>query len=250
MRARTNRARRGAGGGAQADGRGGVSARAARHPRRAPGMTRRPHARGVRRGCASAAAASRRRAERARRRDAGWRGEGPSAARRASRPAAPRSKSSSASRASAAFADVMLGHRLAAFAPPDRRLLTRLVLGTLAWRGTAGLRTGASMRRNRSKSSSSRCWRSCGWGFSSCAILTAMPQHAAVDTAVSLAREAAGARRRRLRQRRDAPRDARGGRDAGCGRRTRLSYLAVAYSHPRWLVECFIEWFGVAEPRR
>jgi 16S rRNA (cytosine967-C5)-methyltransferase len=25
-----------------------------------------------------------------------------------------------------------------------------------------------------------------------------------------------------------------------------LGYLAVAYSHPRWLVACFVEWFGVA----
>src|ERR1700688_2943787 len=38
-----------------------------------------------------------------------------------------------------AFADVLLGNRLenpaTAYAPPDRRLLTRLVLGTLAWQG-------------------------------------------------------------------------------------------------------------------
>ncbi len=34
-----------------------------------------------------------------------------------------------------AFADVLLGQRLAAFAPTDRRLITQLVLGTIAWQG-------------------------------------------------------------------------------------------------------------------
>ena len=34
-----------------------------------------------------------------------------------------------------AYADVLLGQRLPDFAPADRRLITRLVLGTLAWRG-------------------------------------------------------------------------------------------------------------------
>src|SRR5690349_6825886 len=33
-----------------------------------------------------------------------------------------------------AFADVLLGHRLADFAAADRRLTTKLVLGVLAWR--------------------------------------------------------------------------------------------------------------------
>src|SRR5277367_3500100 len=34
-----------------------------------------------------------------------------------------------------AYADVLLGARLPDFAPADRRLITRLVLGTLAWQG-------------------------------------------------------------------------------------------------------------------
>ena len=34
-----------------------------------------------------------------------------------------------------AYADVLLGARLPDFAPPDRRLITRLVLGTIAWQG-------------------------------------------------------------------------------------------------------------------
>ena len=31
--------------------------------------------------------------------------------------------------------------------------------------------------------------------------------------------------------------------------RNEKSYLAVAYSHPRWMVERFVDWFGVAECR-
>jgi len=33
-----------------------------------------------------------------------------------------------------AYADVLLGARLPEFAPADRRLITRLVLGTIAWK--------------------------------------------------------------------------------------------------------------------
>jgi hypothetical protein len=34
-----------------------------------------------------------------------------------------------------AYADVLLGHRMDGFAAPDRRLITQLVLGTIAWQG-------------------------------------------------------------------------------------------------------------------
>ena len=37
--------------------------------------------------------------------------------------------------ARAAFANVLLGARLPGLSPADRRLATRLVLGTIAWRG-------------------------------------------------------------------------------------------------------------------
>ena len=91
----------------------------------------------------------------------------------------------------AAFADVMLGHRLAAFALPDRRLLTRLVLGTLAWRGRldyelAQLCTQPLEKLERPVLGALRL------GLFQMRHLSRVPAHAAVDTAVSLAREAAG----------------------------------------------------------
>jgi 16S rRNA (cytosine967-C5)-methyltransferase len=144
----------------------------------------------------------------------------------------------------AAFADVMLGHRLAAFAPPDRRLLTRLVLGTLAWRGRLDYELARLCTQPLEKLELS-VLGALRLGLFQMRQLTRVPPHAAVDTAVSLAREAAG-------------RGAGGLVNAVLRRATRgvvpmpdrttdeLGYLAVAYSHPRWLVGRFVEWFGVA----
>ncbi len=144
----------------------------------------------------------------------------------------------------AAFADVMLGHRLAAFAPPDRRLLTRLVLGTLAWRGRldyelAQLCTQPLEKLELAVLSALRL------GLFQMRHLSRIPPHAAVDTAVSLAREAAGRGAGGLVN--AVLRRAAGGAAAMPDRAAdEVGYLAVAYSHPRWLVACFIEWFGMA----
>ena len=144
----------------------------------------------------------------------------------------------------AAFADVMLGHRLAAFAPPDRRLLTRLVLGTLAWRGRLDYELAQLCTQPLEKLELA-VLGALRLGLFQMRHLTRVPAHAAVDTAVSLAREAAG-------------RGAGGLVNAVLRRAARgvvampdraadeVGYLAVACSHPRWLVACFIEWFGVA----
>src|SRR6202043_2668100 len=79
-------------------------------------------------------------------------------------------------------------------------------------------------------------------------ILTRDPAHAAVDTAVTLARECAGdglARfvnavlRNGLRNPVAPP--ARDHDEFEC--------LAVVHSHPRWLVAKFIEWFGVRDTK-
>jgi len=144
----------------------------------------------------------------------------------------------------AAFADVMLGHRMAAFAPPDRRLLTRLVLGTLAWRGRLDYELAQLCSQPLAKLEPA-VLGALRLGLFQMRHLSRVPAHAAVDTSVSLAREAAGrgagglvnAVLRRAARGVVAMPD-RAADEIGC--------LAVAYSHPRWLVACFIEWFGVA----
>ena len=91
VRARKNRARRGASGGTQTDGRGGVSARAARHPRDPTGMKGRPPIVPPARregGIAGTGASTPGAAMPA----GGAASKSRSAARRAWRPAAPRSK--------------------------------------------------------------------------------------------------------------------------------------------------------------
>ena len=114
-----------------------------------------------------------------------------------------------------AYADVLLGGRLPDFAPADRRLITRLVLGTLAWQRTPRLRVGASdgtqARRDSARGAgdyadgafSASISRSdsaaCGGGY--------RRQHGQTNSG--------GAQGVGLRQRRDAPRDARDGADAG-----------------------------------
>ena len=142
-----------------------------------------------------------------------------------------------------AFADVMLGHRLAAFAPPDRRLLTRLVLGTLASRGRLDYELTRLCSQPLEKLELS-VLGALRLGLFQMRHLNRVPVHAAVDTSVSLARETCG-------------RGAGGFVNAVLRRAARgtvampdraadeVGYLAVVYSHPRWMVECFIEWFGV-----
>jgi len=145
-----------------------------------------------------------------------------------------------------AYADVLLGNRLAAFDQVDRGFITRLVLGAIAWRGRLDYEL---------KSLSSRAPDSLDpallvllrLGLFQIRFLDRVPPHAIVDTAVELAQENPNTRRadgmvnailrRALRQ--TVPLPDRGRDPAG--------FLAVAYSHPRWMVECFIEWFGATE---
>ena len=142
-----------------------------------------------------------------------------------------------------AFADVLLGHRLAAMPPRERRLVTRLVLGTLAWRGRLDyeLTPLCTMPLEKLDPAVLGALR---LGLFQMRHLSRIPAHAAVDTAVSLAGEAAG-------------RGAAGFVNAVLRRTARFAspmperaadeaaYLAVACSHPRWMVELFIRRFGV-----
>ena len=140
------------------------------------------------------------------------------------------------------FADVLFGHRLAGFAAPDRRLVTQMVLGTIAWQG----RLDYELERVSSRpldAITPEVLAVLRMALYQLRILSRVPPHAAVDTAVSLARECGGdgaARfvngilRNALRRRVEPP-----ARD-----RDEVEYLAVIHSHPRWLVAKFIEWFG------
>ncbi len=142
-----------------------------------------------------------------------------------------------------AFADLLLGRRIGALNPPDRRLATRLVLGTIAWRA----RLDYELERlcNRALDSlDAAVLAILRMGLFQLRFLERVPAYAAVDTSVALAhgnrttRPAAGfinaVMRRASRETIAlAPRD---GDEAG--------RLALQYSHPRWLAERFIEWFG------
>jgi 16S rRNA (cytosine967-C5)-methyltransferase len=144
-----------------------------------------------------------------------------------------------------AFADVLLGHRMAGFAAPDRRLVTQLVLGTIAWQG----RLDYELERVASRALDTLAPEILAvlrMALFQLRILTRVPPYAAVDTAVTLARECAGDGLARfvnavLRNALRSP-VARPARD-----RDELGYLAVVHSHPRWLVAKFIEWFGAGD---
>ena len=144
-----------------------------------------------------------------------------------------------------AYADVLLGHRLAGFAAPDRRLVTQLVLGTIAWQG----RLDYELERVSSRALDTLAPEILAvmrMALFQLRILSRVPPHAAVDTAVTLARESAGDGLARFVNAvlRNALRNpvARPSRAAD-----EIGYLATIHSHPRWLVAKFIEWFGVRD---
>jgi len=146
-----------------------------------------------------------------------------------------------------AFADVLLGHRLPAVTnPADRRLITQLVLGTIAWQ----LRIDYELARYSSRKIEEldpAVRAILRMGLYQLRWLTRIPNHAVVDTSVELTRTtprlaAAGGfvnaiLRSALRKSVDLPDRAK----------DETGFLAVAYSHPRWMVERFITWFGVAD---
>jgi len=144
-----------------------------------------------------------------------------------------------------AFADVLLGHRLADFAAPDRRLVTQLVLGTIAWQG----RLDYELERVSSRpleTLTPEVLAVLRMALFQLRILTRIPRHAAVDTAVTLGRDCAGEGAARfvnavLRNALRTP------AELPARERDEIAYLAVAHSHPRWLVAKFIEWFGARE---
>ena len=139
--------------------------------------------------------------------------------------------------------------RTAAFAPADRRLLTRLVLGTLAWQGKLDYELAAlsSRKLDRLDPGVLAILR---LGLYQLRMLNRIPKHAAVDTSVALANEnpttrpAAGMINAILRR---ATRETVALPDRGADE---TGYLAIAYSHPRWLASKFVEWFGIEGAER
>src|SRR6204780_1170351 len=148
-----------------------------------------------------------------------------------------------------AYADVLLGQRLPDFAPADRRLITRLVLGTLAWRGRLDYEL-AHLTTRKLDATQPAALAIMRLGLFQLRFLDRIPQPAVVDTAASLAKQIPEARKAsgfvnavmRRATRETAPMPAR--------ERNEKTFMAVAYSHPRWMVERFVDWFGVANAER
>ena len=148
-----------------------------------------------------------------------------------------------------AFADLLLGERVPAFTPNDRRLITRLVLGTIAWRGRLDFELAHFTGRplDGIQPAALAIMR---LGLFQLRFLDRIPQHAIVDTAVALAKRTDDARlaagfinavmRRATRETVPLP-----PRD-----KDQVQHLAVKLSHPRWMVERFIAWFGIDAAER
>lgn len=148
-----------------------------------------------------------------------------------------------------AYANVLLGHRVAEFDLNDRRLITRLVLGTLAWRARLNFEL-ARLASRPLKEMDPAVLEILRMGLFQIRFLDRVPKHAAVDTAVALAHEnqrtrnASGFINAVLRSAtRKKPAVPERGEDE-------TEYLAMMWSHPRWMVEKFVAMFGVANAER
>ncbi len=145
-----------------------------------------------------------------------------------------------------AYADVLLGNRLPEFEPNDRRLVTLMVLGTLAWRARLDFEIERLASRSLTEIDAA-VLEILRLGLFQIRHLDRVPKHAAVDTAVTIAN---GDRRTR---------DASGFINAVLRKATRQSAptfeipndevgsLALKYSHPRWMAERFLANFGRAD---
>ena len=147
-----------------------------------------------------------------------------------------------------AFADAALGERLRGvdLAPRDRRLATQLVYGTLAWQGLLDCAIAQGGRDPHMLDPPLRTILRLA--LFQLTRLDRVPDFAAVSTAVELSKEvkrgaASGLVNALLRRfLRDGKRIALPPRQSDPA-----GYLATAYSHPRWLVERWIDELGAAE---
>ncbi|MGH7906903.1 MAG: 16S rRNA (cytosine(967)-C(5))-methyltransferase RsmB [Candidatus Binataceae bacterium] len=148
-----------------------------------------------------------------------------------------------------AYADVLLGHHLEAFSTPDRRLITRLVLGSLAWRGRLDHELAHLSSRPLDELDPA-VMAILRLGLFQLRFMSRIPAHAAVNTAVQIAREgkrtgSAGGLINAILRRATASAEPLPRREKDA-----IGYLAVAGSHPRWLVEKFVNWFGIGDAER
>ncbi len=142
-----------------------------------------------------------------------------------------------------AYADVLLGDRLPEFELNDRRLITLMVLGTVAWRAQLDFEIERLASRPLAKIDAA-VLEILRLALFQLRHLDRVPQHAAVDTAVTISNS-----ERRTR-------DASGFINAVLRKATRqkapvfriandeIGSLALKYSHPRWVAERFVATFG------
>jgi 16S rRNA (cytosine967-C5)-methyltransferase len=145
-----------------------------------------------------------------------------------------------------AYADALLGSRLPEFELNDRRLITLMVLGTVAWRGKLDFEIERLASRPLAKIDAA-VLEILRLALFQLRHLDRVPQHAVVDTAVTIANS-----ERRTR-------DASGFINAVLRKATRqgvpnfeiakdeVGSLALKYSHPRWMAERFVSVFGRAD---
>jgi 16S rRNA (cytosine967-C5)-methyltransferase len=142
-----------------------------------------------------------------------------------------------------AYADALLGSRLPEFELNDRRLITLMVLGTVAWRGQLDFEIERLASRPLGKIDT-HVLEILRLALFQLRHLDRVPPHAVVDTAVTIANSERSTR------------DASGFVNAVLRKATRqgpalftiandeAGSLALKYSHPRWMAERFIAIFG------
>ena len=146
-----------------------------------------------------------------------------------------------------AFADVLVGERITrgALDPREAALFTRLVYGTEAWRGRLDW-TLSGLARRPLEDVAPAVRAALRLGLFQLLLLDRVPAHAAVDTTVTIVKQAAGAGaaafanavlRGFLRGGERALPDADAERDL---------HLAVRWSHPEWLVRLWRDELGDA----
>jgi 16S rRNA (cytosine967-C5)-methyltransferase len=145
-----------------------------------------------------------------------------------------------------AFADVLLTHRLSgtALGPLDRALATELVYGVLVWQGRLDHHLGELLHDplDRLEPSVRAALR---LGLFQLLFLDRVPAYAAVDESVRLAgRRAGGLVNAVLRRAARAGRAGLGLPDQGADP---IGRLAVEWSHPRWLVQRWVDELGLRE---
>jgi 16S rRNA (cytosine967-C5)-methyltransferase len=148
-----------------------------------------------------------------------------------------------------AYADVMLGERLRVLSRADRRLATRLALGTIAWRARLDYELARFCGRPL-ESLQPRALAILRMGLFQLRMLDRIPRHASVSTSVELAKRSSDIKaaaglinavmRRAAREEIELP----------DRRDDEIGWLALAHSHPRWMVERFVEWFGIGDAQR